>query len=162
MQFTHYCPRCGTKMSAYSWRCSKCGYQAQDYSRMRSNTNVRAYTPAKRSAIYRFIHSFIQLDYLGKLMPPTAQWLANDAFAAGPSGKKRGVAALLAMIFGMWGIQYFYLCKNKAALLTIFISLITGGCWCVITLIQGIIMLRMNNKDFERKFVFSKTFFPVF
>lgn len=33
---------------------------------------------------------------------------SNDVFSPGPSGKSRGVAALLAIFLGSLGIQYFY------------------------------------------------------
>lgn len=38
----------------------------------------------------------------------------DSVFSPGPSGKSRGVAALLAIFLGSLGIQYFYLGKNTA------------------------------------------------
>ena len=40
---------------------------------------------------------------------------SDNVFTAGPSGKSRGVAALLAIFIGSLGIQYFYLEIGRAS-----------------------------------------------
>ena len=87
----------------------------------------------------------------------------NPFDACGPEGKSRGVCALLAIFLGGLGIQYFYLGKTKAGILSILISLVTCGLWQTIALIQGILMFCMTNVQFRDKFVLSPTSaFPVF
>ena len=86
----------------------------------------------------------------------------NDAFASGPTGKSRGVTALLALFLGTLGVQYFYLGKITAGILTILLSLVTCGVWSVIVLIQGIMMLVMDNYTFQQKFVLNNSTFPIF
>lgn len=96
--------------------------------------------------------------------PPYNNPAASDnAFdACGPEGKSRGVAALLAILIGGLGIQYFYLGKNTAGVLSILLSLVTCGLWSVIAVIQGILMLCMTNQQFRTKFVTNPSTFPVF
>ncbi len=81
----------------------------------------------------------------------------NDVFQSGPSGKSRGVAALLAIFLGSLGIQYFYLGKSTAGIVCLCISIfscgILAGVLGLLTLIQGIIMLTMSEQDFERKYI---------
>ena len=87
---------------------------------------------------------------------------SNDAFSPGPSGKSRGVAALLAIFLGSLGIQYFYLGKNTAGVIALVLSIITCGIPGILWLIQGIMMFTMSQADFERKFVYSTSTFPLF
>lgn len=86
----------------------------------------------------------------------------NNAFDCDAKGKSRGVAALLAILVGGLGIQYFYLGKTAAGIITILLSIITCGIWEIVTLIQGILMFVMNNADFDRKYVYNNSTFPVF
>ena len=83
-------------------------------------------------------------------------------FDNGPSGKSRGVAGLLAILLNGLGVHYFYLNKVGGGLVCILLSLITCGIWCIVPFIQGIIMLTMNQEDFERKYVNTQSFMPLF
>ncbi|MDE7092235.1 MAG: TM2 domain-containing protein [Muribaculaceae bacterium] len=86
----------------------------------------------------------------------------NNAFADGPDGKSRGVAALLAIFFGGLGIQYFYLNKALGGVLTIILTLVTCGIWSTVMFIQGIVMLCMTNVAFRNKYVISQSTMPLF
>ncbi|MDE5940932.1 MAG: TM2 domain-containing protein [Muribaculaceae bacterium] len=87
----------------------------------------------------------------------------NNAFDSyGPEGKSRGVAGLLAIFLGGLGVQYFYLGKTTAGIITIILSFISCGIWQIITLIQGILMLCMSNAEFYRKYVQTNSTFPLF
>lgn len=77
-------------------------------------------------------------------------------------GKVQGVAALLAIIIGGLGIQYFYLGKTTAGIIAILLTTITCGLFSLIFFIQGILMLVMNHDDFERKFETTTSTFPLF
>lgn len=109
-----------------------------------------------------------QLIFVQNTPPPYGQSApgyayGNDAFSpAGPEGKSRGVAGLLAILIGTLGVQYFYLGKVGGGLLTILLSLVTCGLWQVVVLIQGILMLCMTNEEFERKYVTNPSTFPLF
>ncbi|MCM1504950.1 MAG: TM2 domain-containing protein [Muribaculum sp.] len=94
--------------------------------------------------------------------PPQPPVNNGDIFTPGPSGKSRGVAGLLAIFLGSLGIQYFYLGKNTAGVITLIISLCLCGIPSIIWLIQGILMLCMSQQDFERKYVYSTSTFPLF
>lgn len=87
----------------------------------------------------------------------------DNAFdACGPEGKSRGIAALLAILFGGLGIQYFYLGKNTAGVVSILLTFVSCGLWSVIAVIQGILMLCMTNTQFRVKYVTNPSSFPVF
>lgn len=79
-----------------------------------------------------------------------------------PNGKDRVTAALLGIFLGSLGIHYFYMGKSTAGILTILLSLCTCGIWSVIMFIQSIIILTMNDKDFNEKYVETDKSFPVF
>jgi TM2 domain-containing membrane protein YozV len=94
---------------------------------------------------------------------PYTESTANNAFNCGPEGKCRGVFALLALIGGSIGLHYFYANKVGAAVLTIILVMITCGVWAIIPVIQGIIALwTMTNEEFDRKFIATNSFFPMF
>lgn len=87
----------------------------------------------------------------------------NDVFASDPvSGKSRGVCALLAIFLGGLGIQYFYIGKTTAGIISILLTLVTCGLWEIVTLIQGILMFVMDNRTFIKKYVVNKSSFPIF
>lgn len=86
----------------------------------------------------------------------------NDAFATDAAGKSRGVAALLAIFLGSLGIHYFYLGKTTAGIVTLLLSLVSCSIWGVVMLIQGILMLVMTNAEFDRKYVYTPSSFPLF
>jgi len=86
----------------------------------------------------------------------------NNPFDAGPEGKSRGVAALLAIFLGGLGIQYFYLGKIMAGVLTILINLVTCGVWTLVMLVQGILMFCIDNETFRQKYVLTTSQFPLF
>lgn len=87
----------------------------------------------------------------------------NNAFdSCGPEGKSRGVAALLAILLGSIGVQYFYLGKIGGGIITILLTMVTCGIWQIVTLIQGIMMFCMSNSEFRRKYVLTTSTFPLF
>lgn len=90
-------------------------------------------------------------------------FVRNNAFDSDPAtGKSRGVAALLAIFLGGLGIQYFYLGKTTGGLLTILLTCVTCSIWTTITLIQGILMLCMDNRTFRQKYVTTTSTMPLF
>ncbi len=86
----------------------------------------------------------------------------DSVFSPGPSGKSRGVAALLAIFLGSLGIQYFYLGKNTAGIITLIVTFCLCGIPSILWLIQGILMFTMSQQDFERKYVYTTSTFPLF
>ena len=83
-------------------------------------------------------------------------------FDYGPSGKSRGVAGLLAIFLGGFGVHYFYLGKTTGGIICILLSIISCGLWSFVPLIQGIIMLTMRSAEFENKYVNTTASFPLF
>lgn len=76
--------------------------------------------------------------------------------------KDKTAAGLFAIFLGGLGIQYFYLGKVTGGIITIVLSLITCGVWSIVTLIQGILMLTMTQAEFERKYIYTQSDFPLF
>lgn len=85
-----------------------------------------------------------------------------ELFENGPSGKSRGLAGLFAILFGWIGLQYFYVNKPSGGILCILLTFISCGLWGLISLIQGILMLTMRQTEFEQKYVYSNSTFPLF
>lgn len=90
------------------------------------------------------------------------QYRNDDVFSPGPSGKSRGVAALLAIFLGSLGIQYFYLGKNTAGIIALVCTFCLCGIPSTIWLIQGIMMFTMSQQTFEQKYVYTTSTFPLF
>lgn len=87
----------------------------------------------------------------------------NNAFdPCGPEGKCRGIAALFAILLGGLGIQYFYLNRPTAGIISIVLSFVTCGIWPVVMLIQGILMFVMTNAEFRQKYILSTSTLPLF
>lgn len=105
-------------------------------------------------------------EFNAQTPPPVYETLtynADNAFdACGPEGKSRGVTALLAILLGGLGIQYFYLGKVGAGIITILLTIVTCGIWEIVTLIQGILMFFMTNAQFRQKYVTTASSFPLF
>ncbi len=94
---------------------------------------------------------------------PYQQQYSNDLFApSGPEGKSRGVAALLAIFLGSFGIHYFYCNKVTGGLICLGLNIVTCDLWGIICLIQGILFLTWTNQQFEEKFVQNNSTFPIF
>jgi TM2 domain-containing membrane protein YozV len=90
----------------------------------------------------------------------------NDVFYCGPEGKSRGVFALLAIFLGTLGIQYFYVGKTTAGIISLAISLLSCGILSavlqILFLIQGIVAFLQTNDEFRQKYVISDNKFPLF
>lgn len=78
------------------------------------------------------------------------------------SGKEKTVAGILAILLGGLGVQYFYIGKVAGGVVCLLLSLFTCGLWTILTLIQGIMMLTMTQEEFEKKYVYSTSFMPLF
>lgn len=91
-----------------------------------------------------------------------AALIGNNAAGGATCDKDKTTAGILALLIGSLGIQYFYLGKTTAGLLTILLTVVTCGLWGLIPFIQGIMMLVMSQQDFERKYVYTTSKFPLF
>ena len=79
-----------------------------------------------------------------------------------PSSKDKTVAGILAILLGGFGVHYFYLGKVGGGFICLLLSFVTCGIWSIVTLIQGILMLTMSQQEFDNKFVYSDSTFPLF
>lgn len=137
------------------------GYQQNNYQQQQGGYQQGGY---QQQGYQQGYQSGFQQQYQ-QYTRPYVESTVNNAFNVGPEGKSRGVFALLALLCGTIGLQYFYVNKAAAGIITILLCLVTCGAWAIVNLIQGIIVLwSMSNADFDRKFVAPGTSstFPVF
>ncbi len=88
---------------------------------------------------------------------------------------KKTMTGILALILGGFGAQYFYLGKNQAGIIVLaswlvltIINIFT--CFMlfflyfiyVVFLVQGIMILTMDDKQFKAKYLDSENSFPLF
>lgn len=132
------CKECGKEISDTAKTCPHCGAQ---------------------------IVKDIYCSNCGAKVPENTHFCPSCGYRinASVSGKKdKLVAGLLALFLGYLGIHYFYLDKTTAGILTIVLSLCTCGIWSVIPFIQGILMLVMDEREFNAKYVETEKSFPIF
>lgn len=78
------------------------------------------------------------------------------------TGKSNIVAGILAILLGAFGAQYFYCGKIGGGIVCILLYWLTCGIWGILELIQGVMMLTMSQQDFDRKYVNTGSFMPLF
>ena len=90
----------------------------------------------------------------------------DSVFTNGPSGKSRGVAAILALFFGAIGLHYFYIGKTNAGILFLVASILSCGALAVVTqivsFVQGILFLVSTQEEFEMRWVNAPSSVPLF
>lgn len=154
---THQCPYCHQTFTAQNAAatvvCPNCGKSHNpDYS-----DNNQGATPKDNQADYQ---SGFQQGY-------NAAMRQNPGiFDEGPSGHSRGVAAILAILLGTLGIQYFYMGKSTAGIIFIVCTIcscgILGAVTYVLSLVQGIYIFTLSQEEFERKYIYSTQTIPMF
>lgn len=80
----------------------------------------------------------------------------------GTSGKSRLVFGLFAIFLGFIGLQYFYTGKTAAGIICIILTLLSCSLWQIISIVQGILVLVMDQQTFEDKYVYTNSTFPLF
>ncbi len=136
-----FCDECGAEISPNALSCPKCGCPCDKQ------------TPPPH------------VEPTGPQQPPYTPQIG--VFDNGASGKSRGVAALFAFFLGSLGVQYFYVGKTGAGILTLCSTLFLWWTFIVplaigiLCLIQTIMFLTMSQEDFERKMIYSTSFMPL-
>lgn len=97
-----------------------------------------------------------------KFCPVCGERILSAAGRLEANRKDKTVAGLLAIFLGGLGIQYFYIGKTTAGILTIIISMCSCYLWGVLMFIQGILMLTMSDDAFNEKYVDNDRTFPLF
>lgn len=137
------CPKCGNAVSEQDAFCPNCG----------NKLHMQEYCPSCGA----------KLEENQKFCPSCGRQVISQPVqtTSGDTDKKL-VTGLFAIFLGCLGIQYFYLGKTTAGILSIVIALCSCGIWGVVTLIQGILMLTMTEEDFKAKYVDNDRTFPLF
>lgn len=147
--YIHQCPECGKQYSTQEKvnrvKCPYCG----------AETNV-SYSEQEGPNYQE------QWRQYGN----QASAVMDDVFGAGPSGKSRGVAGLLAILMGWCGLHYFYIGKTSAGVLFLLIAILSCGVLATVTtilsIIQGVLFFTSTQQEFEQKWVYSPSNFPLF
>lgn len=142
----------------YQYKCPKCGNTFTTPAQVNSVTCP--YCGERFSTVYGQQQTPPQYGFGQYQQQPYPQQVG--VFDCGPSGKSRGVAALLAFFLGGFGAHYFYLNKISGGFICILLCLVTCGLWSVIILIQAIMLLCMSSEEFEAKYVNTPSGFPIF
>ena len=138
--YIHNCPECGKQYSTQEKvnrvKCPYCG----------AETNVSYADQDQQTASQQWRQYASQ-----------AGDALDSVFNNGPSGKSRGVAGLLAL---------FYIGKTNAGILFLLASLLTCGALGVVTqiisIIQAVLFFTSSQQEFEQKWVYSPSNFPLF
>ena len=94
--------------------------------------------------------------------PRDYHWHTGGLEYTGASGKSRLVFGLFAIFLGWIGLQYFYVGKTGAGIICILLTLCSCGLWQPLSIVQGILVLVMDQETFEDKYVYSRSTFPLF
>lgn len=104
----------------------------------------------------------------GTKVPENVKFCPNcGETVSGPSGvekpaKEKIVAGIFAINFFAIGLHYFYLGKTTAGILTIVLNLVSCGIWAILMVVQGILILMMDDDTFQAKYVNNEKTFPLF
>ena len=146
--YIHQCPECGKQYSTQEKvnrvKCPYCG----------AETNV-SYSDQEPN----FQEQWRQFGN-------QASNALDSVFNNGPSGKSRGIAGLLAILMGWCGLHYFYLNKPTAGIVFLLIAILSCGILATVTsvvsIIQGVLFFTSTQQEFEQKWVYSPSNFPLF
>lgn len=154
-----YCPNCRAQVADNTARCPNCNY---DIASALNSSGVGSYT-----------QHFESVDYIpesDRILRPEAaagyQTSAGMGTVEVPAdAKNRNVAALLALLFGAWGLHLFYLGYYKQGAImvgiTILLAVVTAGMGLGIAAAYGIIMgiryLTMDKRTWYATYILDRS-----
>ena len=146
----------------YIHNCPECGKQ---YSTQEKVSRVKCpYCGAETNVSYSDQQPNFQEQW--RQFSNDASNALDSVFNNGPSGKSRGIAGLLALLMGALGLHYFYIGKTNAGIVFLLISLLSCGVFAtvtwVISIIQAVLFFTNTQQEFEQRWVYSPSNFPIF
>ena len=136
-----FCRNCGKELSEKAVACPACGVPPLAESKFCNNCGAQ--TTANQALCTQ----------------------CGASLTAAASGNKSKIAAgLLAIFLGALGIHKFYLGYNKEGIIMLLITLVGGMVTCgiasfvvsIIALIEGVIYLTKDDRDFETTYVLNQ------
>ena len=67
-------------------------------------------------------------------------------------GKQKVVAGILGILLGGFGVHHFYLGSTTAGIIQIIATFVTCGAASLVGLVEGILLLVMNDADFDARY----------
>jgi TM2 domain-containing membrane protein YozV len=67
-------------------------------------------------------------------------------------GKQKVVAGILGILLGGFGVHHFYLGSTMAGVIQIIATLVTCGAASLVGLVEGILLIVMNDADFDARY----------
>ena len=146
--YIHNCPECGKQYSTQEKvnrvKCPYCGAE--------TNVSYSDQEPSFQEQLHQFGNQ--------------ASNALDSVFNNGPSGKSRGIAGLLALLMGAFGLHYFYIGKTNAGILFLLLSLLSCGALGIVTqiisVIQAVLFFTCTQQEFEQRWVYSPSNVPLF
>ncbi len=146
--YIHHCPECGKQYSTQEKvnrvKCPYCGAE--------TNVSYSDQEPSFQEQLHQFGNQ--------------ASSALDSVFNNGPSGKSRGIAGLLALLMGAFGLHYFYIGKTNAGILFLLLSLLSCGALGIVTqiisVIQAVLFFTCTQQEFEQRWVYSPSNVPLF
>ena len=146
----------------YIHNCPECG--KQDSTQEKVNRVKCPYCGAETNVSYSDQEPNFQEQW--RQFGNQASNALDSVFNNGPSGKSRGIAGLLAILMGWCGLHYFYLNKPTAGIVFLLIAILSCGILATVTsvvsIIQGVLFFTSTQQEFEQKWVYSPSNFPLF
>jgi TM2 domain-containing membrane protein YozV len=67
-------------------------------------------------------------------------------------GKDKTTAGILGVLLGGLGIHHFYLGSTVTGVIEIVLSVVTCGVGCLLGLVEGILILVMDQNEFDQRY----------
>lgn len=75
-----------------------------------------------------------------------------DAPTTTGRGKDKTTAGILGLLLGGFGVHQFYLGSNTTGIIEIIVTICTCGIGALLGLIEGILILVMDQAEFDRRY----------
>jgi TM2 domain-containing membrane protein YozV len=75
-----------------------------------------------------------------------------EGIAMQSRGKDKTTAGILGILVGGLGVHHFYLGSTTAGIIEIVVGVVTCGVGCLLGLVEGILLLVMDQNEFDQRY----------